>query len=102
MQALVAAGADLNIQDEVSPMGTLFFFVVLLFVSKPRVCVCVRVRVCMCVFLSPPIYYCYHNDHVDTHYNAVFVFIKSLFYFIFSLFFHSDGGFFNNPRLLRR
>ena len=55
---------------------------------------CVRaracVRVCECVsvsvFVFSSIYYCYHNDHVDAHYNAVFFFIKSFFFIVFLLF----------------
>ena len=51
MQSLVAAGADLNIQDKVSPMGTFFLFLFCCcFFSKPRVCVIVCVCVCVCLF----------------------------------------------------
>ena len=51
VQALVAAGADINIQGEVSPMGTLFpfRFVVVCF-QATCVCVCVCMCVCVCFF----------------------------------------------------
>ena len=80
MKALAAAGADLNIQDEVSPMGTLFFFVVLLFVSKQRVCVGARARVCVYVCFFP-------LQSTTVIIMIMLILITMLFLFLSNLFF---------------
>ena len=72
----------------------------LLFVSKPRVCVCARARVCIYVCFFPLQYTTVIIMIMLILITMLFLFLSNLlFILICSPCFHSDGGFLNIPRL---